>query len=88
MKAPSATIARGLLALFSLFLLTAFSRDASAQFGSFSRITSPNGRQVLEIRMGTMPANRNLVFTAVITAGPISGSTSLMLRSRRSRAIS
>lgn len=87
MKAPSATIARGLLALFSLFLLTAFSRDASAQFGSFSRITSPNGRQVLEIRMGTMPANRNLVFTAVITAGPISGSTSLMLQQALARYI-
>ncbi len=87
MKAPSATIARGLLALFSAFFLTAFSREASAQFGSFSRITSPNGRQVLEIRMGTMPANRNLVFTAVITAGPISGSTSLMLQQALARDI-
>jgi hypothetical protein len=60
---------------------------AQAQFGTFSRITSPNGRQVLEVRMGTMPANRNLVFTAVITAGPISGSTSLMLQQALARDI-
>ncbi len=61
----------------SLLLLSSF---AAAQFPSFTRVTSPNGRAVLEIRMGTMPANRHLVFTAVITAGPTSGSTSLMLQ--------
>ncbi len=66
-------------ALFVLLLTLPFTA-AVAQFGSFARVTTPNGRSVLEVRMGTMPANRNLVFTAVITAGPISGSTSLMLQ--------
>lgn len=78
---------RTALALLAVFLLMAPSGEASAQFGNFSRITSPNGRKVLEIRMGTMPANRNLVFTAVITAGPISGSTSLMLQQALARDI-
>lgn len=53
---------------------------AQAQFPGTPRVTSPNGRAVLEIRRGTQPANANLLFTAVITAGPISGSTSLMLQ--------
>lgn len=53
---------------------------AQAQFPGTPRVTSPNGRAVLEIRKGTQPANSNLLFTAVITAGPISGSTSLLLQ--------
>jgi hypothetical protein len=65
---------------FIVLLLILPVSAAVAQFNNFSRITTPNGRSVLEVRMGTMPANRNLVFTAVITAGPVSGSTSLMLQ--------
>lgn len=61
-------------------LLALLSTVAHAQFPTFTRVTTPNGRPVLEIRMGTMPANRHTVFTAVITSGPISGSTSLMLQ--------
>lgn len=73
--------------LSTLLLFLAAAHSAEAQFSGLSRITSPNGRQVLEIRMGTMPANRNLVFTSVITAGPISGSTSLMLQQALARDI-
>lgn len=61
-------------------LLLAICGDVLAQFASTLRLTTPNGRSVLEIRKGTQPANSRLLFTAVITAGPISGSTSLLLQ--------
>ena len=70
----------------ALMLLT-MAADVLAQLGSFSRVTSPNGRTVLEIRQGVHPANSGLLFTAVITAGPVSGSTSLMLQQALTRDI-
>lgn len=63
-----------------LWLAMACATSLHAQLPSYSRVTSPNGRAVLEIRMGTSPANRHTLFTAVITAGPTSGSTSVMLQ--------
>ena len=72
---PSARAALLLLAVLTM------ADDAAAQrLGTFNRITTPNGRQVLEIRQGMHPANSGLLFTAVITAGPVSGSTSLLLQ--------
>lgn len=53
---------------------------AVAQLGGFDRSTTPNGRVVLEIRKGTHPTSPNLLFTAAITVGPTSGTTSLLLQ--------
>ena len=60
-----------------LFLLAG---NSKAQLGGFDRVTVPNGRAVLEIRKGAQPASPNLLFTAVITVGPTSGTTSLLLQ--------
>ena len=49
--------------------------DAGAQL---TRVTSPNGRKVLEIRTGAQP-NTGLLRTLVVTAGPAAGTTSLMV---------
>jgi hypothetical protein len=61
-------------------LLGVMSGEALAQLGGFDRITTPNGRAVLEIRKGTHLASPDLLFTAVVTAGPSSGTTSLLLQ--------
>jgi hypothetical protein len=66
------------LVLFSL--ASAPRAQAQVPLGNFTRVVTPNGLSVLEIRMGSEPANGNLLFTAVITAGPISGSTNVMLQ--------
>ena len=66
-----------------LFLVVAsglFTSETNAQLGGYNRITTPNGRAVLEIRKGTHPASPNLLFTAVITTGPSGGTTSLRLK--------
>jgi hypothetical protein len=52
---------------------------AQAQLPTFQPLLSPNGARVLEVRFGSQPANRGLVFVAAITAGPVSGSTSVLL---------
>ena len=57
-----------------------FTSETNAQLGGFNRISTPNGRAVLEIRKGTHPASPNLLFTAVITTGPSAGTTSLLLQ--------
>ncbi len=61
-------------------LFCVVSSDALAQYASNIRLTNPIGRTVLEIRKGTQPANPRLLFTAVITAGPTGGTTSLLLQ--------
>jgi hypothetical protein len=61
-------------------LLCCVASDALAQFASNIRLTNPIGRTVLEIRKGTQPANPRLLFTAVITAGPTGGTTSILLQ--------
>lgn len=51
---------------------------AFADAAALTRVTSPNGRKVLEIRTGTQP-NTGLLRTLVVTAGPIAQTTSLMV---------
>lgn len=52
---------------------------AFAQLPGLQPVLTPNGSAVFEARFGTQPANRGLIFLAVITAGPVSGSTSVLL---------
>jgi hypothetical protein len=52
---------------------------ASAQQGfTATRASQVNGRQVLEVRMGIVPRT-SILRTLVITAGPVAGSTSLLV---------
>jgi hypothetical protein len=59
--------------------LLGYAGEGAAQFAGNLRLTNPIGRTVLELRMGTQPANPRLLFTAAITAGPTGGTTSLLL---------
>ena len=80
MQRPSSSrSARHLPRLAALFALVPFALGPSVA-GAQTRIVSPNGRPVLEVRTGVQP-NINLLRTLVVTAGPISGSTSLLATS-------
>jgi hypothetical protein len=63
-----------LLRCVLLLLGLAACADAAGEI----RVTSPNGRKVLEIRAAAQP-NTGLLRTVVITAGPIAQTTSLMV---------
>ncbi len=72
--------ARGARAFVLLAAALALGPATAQRLGTFNRVTTPNGRQVLEIRQGLHPANSQLLFTAVITAGPTGGTTSVLLQ--------
>ncbi len=61
-----------------VFLFSVLFNTLAAQDLQLNRVTSVNGRKVFEIRMGIVPRT-NVLRTLVVTAGPIAGSTSLLV---------
>jgi hypothetical protein len=55
-----------------------FAPELPAQGLNATRVTSVNGRQVFELRMGVVPRT-GVLRTLVLTAGPVAGSTSLLV---------